>query len=84
MAAMVAALIYTTFAPAPGSPNYSPLYAPAHILLANLPSWMLTFSWTILVVTHSLESLYTLALCRKHRTGFVLGVSLGSQCKDAV
>ncbi|EIW52586.1 uncharacterized protein TRAVEDRAFT_155352 [Trametes versicolor FP-101664 SS1] len=73
MAAMVAALIYTTFAPAPGSPNYSPLYAPAHILLANLPSWVLTFSWTILVVTHSLESLYTLALCRKHRTGFVLG-----------
>ncbi|KAI0631407.1 hypothetical protein C8Q77DRAFT_1074502 [Trametes polyzona] len=67
-------LIYTTFAPPPGSPNYSPIYAPAHLLLSNLPSWSLTFSWTTVVVFHGLESLYTLHLCRKHRTGYIVGL----------
>lgn len=31
-------------------------------------------AWTILV-THSLESLYTFSLCWKHSTGFLVGVS---------
>ncbi|KAH9847773.1 hypothetical protein C2E23DRAFT_863142 [Lenzites betulinus] len=70
---MITCLIYTTFAPGPGSPNYSPLFQPAHLLLSNLPSWMLTFSWSLLIVLHGLESLYMLHLCRKHRTGFVVG-----------
>ncbi|KAI0824409.1 hypothetical protein BC628DRAFT_1420146 [Trametes gibbosa] len=71
--AMMSFLIYTTFAPTPGSPNYSPFFEPAHLLLANLPSWMLTFSWSLVVGLHGLESLYTLHLCRKHRTGFIVG-----------
>ena len=31
--------------------------------------------WGLLVVTHILESIYTAYLCRKHQTGFVVGVS---------
>jgi hypothetical protein len=31
--------------------------------------------WWFVVIVHSLESLYTLVLCRRHRTGWVNGVS---------
>ncbi|KAI0354497.1 hypothetical protein OH77DRAFT_506099 [Trametes cingulata] len=72
-AVLMAFLIYTTYAPSPGSPNYSPLFAPAHTLRTILPSWTLTVSWSMVIVLHSLESLYTLHLCRKHRTGFLVG-----------
>ncbi|KAI0668186.1 hypothetical protein C8Q78DRAFT_980627 [Trametes maxima] len=72
-AVAVGFLIYTTYAPTEGAPNYSPFYAPANALRAILPTWMIPFSWTLVFVCHSLESLYTLYLCRKHRTGFVVG-----------
>ena len=44
-------------------------------LLSYLPSWSLQISWGMVVVFHGLESLYVLHLCRKHRTGLVVGVS---------
>ncbi|KAI9060829.1 hypothetical protein FKP32DRAFT_1595163 [Trametes sanguinea] len=67
-------LVYTTFAPAPGSPNDSALFAPAHYILALVPSWMVKFSWGLVVVMHGLESFYTLYLCKKHRTPFLVGL----------
>jgi Domain of unknown function (DUF4499) len=34
----------------------------------------ITYIWWFVFITHGLESLYTLHLCRKHRTGLVNGV----------
>ncbi|KAI0370804.1 hypothetical protein BV20DRAFT_966331 [Pilatotrama ljubarskyi] len=73
-ATLMAFLIYTTYAPAPDSPSYSPVFAPANTLRSIVPSWALTVSWSMVIVLHGLESLYTLHLCRKHRTGFLVGL----------
>ncbi|KAI0324280.1 hypothetical protein GY45DRAFT_1365151 [Cubamyces sp. BRFM 1775] len=73
-AVLMAALIYTTYAPTPDSPSYSPFFAPANTLRTIIPPWTLQFSWSLVVVLHGLESLYTLYLCKKHRTGFIVGV----------
>ncbi|KAI0773104.1 hypothetical protein BD413DRAFT_603516 [Trametes elegans] len=67
-------LIYSTFAPTPDSPNYSALYAPANALRAILPQGMFTFAWSLVFGFHGLESLYTLYLCKKHRTPFFVGL----------
>ncbi|CDO76844.1 hypothetical protein BN946_scf185033.g41 [Trametes cinnabarina] len=70
----LALLIYTTFSPTPNSPNYSPLFAPADYIRSIIPPWMITFSWGLVVSFHWLESFYTLYLCKKHRTPFIVGL----------
>ncbi|TCD61988.1 hypothetical protein EIP91_007652 [Steccherinum ochraceum] len=69
----IGALVYTTYAPAPSSPSYSPIYAGANLLRYYVPGWFIKFSWALVYGLHSLESLYTFSLCRKHRTPFVVG-----------
>ncbi|KAH8105158.1 hypothetical protein BXZ70DRAFT_919606 [Cristinia sonorae] len=72
-ATLIAALIYTTFAPTPSSSSYSVLFAPATAIRSVVPHSFILGSWYFMVVTHSLEALYTFSLCKKHRTGFVVG-----------
>ena len=72
---LVAALLYTTFAPPPSSPSYSPAFAVADAIRGALPSWGLAFCWYLMVGIHSLECLYMMSLCRKHQTPFVPTVS---------
>ncbi|KAI8977763.1 hypothetical protein BD414DRAFT_495566 [Trametes punicea] len=71
---LVILLVYTTFSPAPDSLNYSPVFAPAHTLRTITPPWTLKFSWSLVAFFHTLESFYTLWLCKKHRTPFLVGV----------
>jgi hypothetical protein len=68
-----AVLLYITF------PDISPLplFTPArtiHAYLGGLST--LKLIWQVIAVLHILESLYTLSLCKRHRTGFVVGVRL--------
>ena len=55
----------------------SPLFFPAR----TISLWVGGFStlrriWQGILAVHLLESLYTFSLCKKHRTGFVVGVGL--------
>lgn len=70
------ALIYTTFAPDPSSPSYSPLFAVAHAVREAVGGpRVVSYFWYLLIVLHSLESFYTLSLCRKHQTPLIPAVS---------
>jgi hypothetical protein len=63
---------YLTFAP---EGSLSPWFTPAKKILSAIGyRWMKPF-WTAFVAVHSLEGLYTYALCKKH-TDFVVGVNL--------
>ena len=75
-AGMLTALVYTTFAPTPSSPAYSPIYFAASLIRTYVPDWFIQSMWGVVVVVHALEGLYTLSLCRKHRTGLILGVRI--------
>ena len=66
-------LLYLTY------PDISPssLFTPAR----TIGLWVGGFStlkriWQGIFAVHFLESLYTLSLCKKHQTGFAVGVSL--------
>ena len=48
---------------------------PIYLLRGVLGERALAIQFGTLVVAHILESLYTFSLCRKHSTGFVVGVS---------
>lgn len=52
-----------------------PLSGVASFCVSKLGSQVFGIATGITVVLHVLESLYTLSLCRKYSTGFVLGVS---------
>ena len=76
-AVAVTFLVYCTLAAEYASaPEYASLVAPGNLVLSYLPSWSLQFSWGMVVVCHSLEALYVGHLCRKHRTGLIVGVSV--------
>ncbi|KAI0738226.1 hypothetical protein C8Q80DRAFT_1113877 [Daedaleopsis nitida] len=66
-------LVYSTLAPSMAATEYAPIFEPGNIILSYLPSWSLKFSWGMVTVFHGLESLYVLYLCRRHRTGLVVG-----------
>jgi len=70
---MIACLCYCTFFPR-GHP--SPLFTPAHTIFSAIGGdFTLKLIWGFMVITHTLESVYTYTLCKKHRTGFVVGAS---------
>ena len=71
----VSFLVYTTYAQSMQHTPYAPYFTPGNIILSFFPSWMLRFSWGLLIFCHGLESLYVAYLCRKHSTGLVVGVS---------
>ena len=80
-AVAVSFLVYCTLAAESLSPSselapYAPYFAPGNTVLSFLPSWSLQFSWGMVVFCHSFEALYVLHLCRKHRTGMFVGVSV--------
>lgn len=53
----------------------SPLFIPARTISAWTGGFLtLKLIWLSLAVIHILESFYTLSLCKKHQTGFVVGV----------
>ncbi|OBZ73308.1 hypothetical protein A0H81_06761 [Grifola frondosa] len=72
-ATLISLLIYTTFSPTPSSPLYSSLFAPGYALQSALSPWVIPSTWGFMSIVHALESLYTLSLCKKHRTGFIVG-----------
>ena len=70
-----AALAYVTLAPssAAGIPSY---WVPGSFILNKLGGMPTVKSiWSITLVVHFLEAFYTLILVRRHKTGFLLGVS---------
>ncbi|CAL1702486.1 unnamed protein product [Somion occarium] len=71
---VISILVYTTFAPSRDSPSYHPIFLPANLIRSSIPSYVITGSWIFMMVVHFLEGLYTLSLCKKHRTGFVVGL----------
>jgi len=71
--ALIGSLVYVTFAPLSSSPSYSPLYLVANIVRDNIPTWFVKSCWIFVGVTHALEALYTYSLCKKHRTGIIVG-----------
>ncbi|KAG9225393.1 hypothetical protein PLEOSDRAFT_1060238, partial [Pleurotus ostreatus PC15] len=69
--AAIALLCYLTFFPRGSA---SPFFYPArtaHTLIGG--DFPLQVAWIALGVTHALESLYTYSLCRRHRTGLLVG-----------
>ncbi|TFK90725.1 hypothetical protein K466DRAFT_660613 [Polyporus arcularius HHB13444] len=66
-------LVYCTLARSLASSEYAPIFTAGNLILSYLPSWSLQFSWGMVSVAHGLESLYVLYLCKKHRTGVVVG-----------
>jgi hypothetical protein len=68
----IALLFYTTFAPVPQT---SPIWTPGVLLREFVGPGVISIGWGVFLGAHALESLYTLSLCRKHRTGLVTGVS---------
>ena len=80
-AVFVGLLLYTTLARATAGgraapfPGLDPLFVPGWLLLSVLPSKAIPFCWWTVAAAHSLETLYLLYLCGKHRTPFVVGVS---------
>ncbi|KAK1224466.1 hypothetical protein PQX77_012640 [Marasmius sp. AFHP31] len=68
--ALIAPLAYYNYAPRDSS---SPLYLPvklAYPYLGRFPEVI----WKIVAVAHILEACYTAYLCRKHQTGFIVGI----------
>ncbi|KAI0077949.1 hypothetical protein K474DRAFT_1620141 [Panus rudis PR-1116 ss-1] len=72
-APLVAFMFYTYLAPETASPSYAPLLYLAHATRSVIPWWFINASWYFMIVVHFLEALYTLRLCRKHRTPFWVG-----------
>lgn len=72
MTPLMLLLFYTTWAPAGTG---EPIYAPGVALRNFVGPFILKASWAILIGAHTLEAVYTAALCRRHQTGFGLGVS---------
>lgn len=68
---LIIALLYTTYAPDPESPLYSPACLTAVLIRGALPSWGLTGIWVFLVAFHSAECVYTYSLCKRHSTPLV-------------
>ncbi|KAI0697233.1 hypothetical protein C8T65DRAFT_698209 [Cerioporus squamosus] len=66
-------LVYCTLARPLASSEYASFFAPGNLILSYLPSWSLQFSWGMVAFFHGFESLYVLYLCKKHRTGLVVG-----------
>jgi hypothetical protein len=62
-------VLYIHFIQQPSLPAFIPTNAHYPV------QFSLKFSAWFILVTHSLESLYTFSLCRKHSTGFLVGVS---------
>ena len=77
----VSFLVYCTLARSLASSEYAPFFMPGNLILSYLPSWSLQFSWGMVGFFHGFESLYVLYLCKKHRTGFFVGVSPRACCR---
>ena len=76
--ALVAPVAFYTYAPKDSS---SLLYLPVKFTypyLGRIPEVI----WKIIAVLHVLEAFYTARLCRKHQTGFIVGVSVMSSCRN--
>ncbi|CCM00552.1 uncharacterized protein FIBRA_02586 [Fibroporia radiculosa] len=65
-------LVYVTMSPS--APDPSGLFQIGYLVRTNVPSWAVTASWGMVVVMHGSEALYSLALCKKHRTPLVTGM----------
>jgi len=67
---LYASLLYLTYTDI----NPSALFVPARAINTWIGGYStMKLVWQGLVVIHALESLYTLSLCKRHRTGFVVG-----------
>ena len=73
----VAFATFAHFAPrsAPPGSLIETVSTPIYLLRGVLGERALAIQFGTLVVAHILESLYTFSLCRKHSTGFLVGVS---------
>jgi len=74
---LILCLCYCTFFPKDSS---SPFFVPARLIHSLIGSYNLNIFWAVLVLTHTLESFYTFSLCRKHSTGFIIGVCSPAFC----
>ena len=76
----MALLSYVTISPPLSSTVPPHLYVGSFIL--NITGdWLVKSSWAFMVVTHVLESLYTVTLVKRYNTPFGVGVSSPSLCR---
>lgn len=73
--AVVAFTWYTYLAP---FNTTSPFFIPANFVRSYVGFLPVQLSVGSIVLSHVLESLYTFSLCRKHSTGFLVGVRCSS------
>jgi len=70
-ALLIAFLSYCTWFP---RSHPSPLFVPAHAIFSAVGGdFTLKLIWCLGALVHVLESVYTYSLCKRHRTGFVVG-----------
>ena len=70
----MALLTYTTLSP-PLSRTAPPYFYAGSFIRDLVGEGFIKLSWGIVVVSHSVESLYTAILVKRHRTPFGVGVS---------
>lgn len=73
--ALMAFTWYTYLAPFNST---SPFFIPANFVRSYVGFRPVELSVGFIVLSHVLESLYTFSLCRKHSTGFLVGVRCSS------
>lgn len=69
-------LTYLSLSPDSSAADIPKLWqAGAYIRDAVGGAWSVNAAWIFAFVVHTLEAMYTFVLVRRHRTGFLLGVS---------
>jgi hypothetical protein len=68
---LVSTITYMALSPSASTWSVFSLAHIAHDVIGRTP---LNYAFYVLCVAHVLESVYTFTLCRKHKTGFFLGV----------
>jgi len=72
---VVLVAIYVSLAPPPSTLNLPVYWLPGSLVRNFVGGTLLKFAWALFFFIHFLESLYTLLLVRRHKTGFLLGAA---------
>jgi len=72
---VVAIITYFALAPVDNMVYPSLLFTPARVVDSLLGPKPFLYAFYVLAVAHVLEAAYTFILCRRHRTGFFVGVA---------
>jgi len=74
-APIVSIITYLALAPVDEMANPSLLFAPARAVNSLIGPKLFLYAFYVQTVAHVLEAAYTFILCRRHRTGFFVGIA---------